>query len=91
MKLNPKWLDISSYSRTDTDRTPRSWLLDLKSVGRLVVTRHKDYAFDEWVIVFPDGGKRVADSKNIDKARIEAQLRMATRLEAVLDVLNEEP
>lgn len=42
------WKDISSYSRNDKDRTPKTW--EFAGVGvRVVVTRHMDYSPDVWL------------------------------------------
>jgi len=46
---NMKWKDISSYSRKDTDRTPKTW--ELKAAGMMiVVTRHINYSPDAWLM-----------------------------------------
>lgn len=42
-----KWQDTSSFSQRDTDRTPRSWTLEVGRF-RLVVFRHRGIDPDLW-------------------------------------------
>lgn len=44
-----EWKDISSYSRSDTDRTPKTWALQAEGL-KIVVTRHVNYAPDAWLL-----------------------------------------
>ena len=46
---NMNWEDISSHSRRDKDRTPKTWELRLAGI-RVVVTRHIHFEPDEWVM-----------------------------------------
>lgn len=46
---NLKWKDISSYSKSDTDRAPRTWSLPAAGLT-IIVTRHLDFPADAWVM-----------------------------------------
>ena len=66
------WEDITSFSRVDKDRTPRTWSMALASGTRLVVTRHIDYP-GKWIIrCNPYIDMQVLRSDDIDKAKEEA-------------------
>ena len=47
--MKAEWKDVTSFSRGATDRTPRSWQIDLGKV-RVVVTRHIHYGPDVWLM-----------------------------------------
>ena len=45
----PRWKDITSFSETDKERMPRTWELSFGGF-RLIVTRHRAFAPDMWVM-----------------------------------------
>jgi hypothetical protein len=44
------WKNITSYSRGDNERIPRTWELSIDPV-RIVITRHIHHAPDVWVLL----------------------------------------
>ncbi len=67
-----KWSDATSYSRKDTDRTPRAWLAKAGAL-RIVVTRHCHHDPDVWTLSCdPFFETRELKSKDIEKAKREA-------------------
>lgn len=68
----PEWKDETSYSRADTDRTPRTWVLESKLL-RVTVHRHIYYP-GKWLL----SCERVSvdtiplESTEIDDAKREA-------------------
>lgn len=72
------WNDTSSFSRSDTDRTPNSWA---SKAGKIYIKlhRHIHYPKDTWLLTCdPFFDKKVLLSKNADEAKAEA-LRMVRR------------
>jgi len=70
-----KWTDVTSYSRSDTERTPKTWELQLGSELRICVSRSINYSPNEWVMSARgvlDISQRVLKSKNITEAQAEA-------------------
>jgi hypothetical protein len=68
------WKDATGYGRDDRERTPRTWEL---AVGRsrLVVTRHRDYGPDVWLMRCDGGlfiGCRELKAKDVADAKVEA-------------------
>lgn len=67
-----KWEDVSSYSRSENDREPKTWVI-LANRIKITVTRHIDYPKDRWVLFSPPWiSALVLESKNIDDAKKEA-------------------
>lgn len=66
------WKDISSFSRSDKDRTPKTW--EFKGVGiRVIVTRNIHYAPDVWLArCEPYFSYIELKNKDIDAAKEEA-------------------
>jgi hypothetical protein len=48
-----KWKDITSYSQSEKDRTPRTFQWCLPHYIRVTVTRHRDYDPDVWLLGVP--------------------------------------
>jgi hypothetical protein len=65
------WKNISSFSRSEINREPKTWFLDLGKFS-ITVTRHKDYEPDVWLMRTELTSDYVLDSKNIEAAKIEA-------------------
>jgi hypothetical protein len=86
-----EWKDTSSYSRSDTDRTPRTWRMTLKRLS-FVVTRHRDYAPDEWVFRCHELGLEAKlKSKGQEEAKQEALRIMRRVIKETLDELDSVP
>ncbi len=67
-----EWKDRTSYSRSETDRTPRSWHARAGMI-EIAVHRHVSYAPDVWLLSCPPiADKLVLTSKDIDEAKAEA-------------------
>jgi len=86
-----KWNDVTSFSRNDVDRTPKSWLLTLASGIRLVVTRHIDYP-GKWVIrcdpyIDIQVLNKLRRSDDIDKAKEEAIKMILAYVKSDMDTL----
>jgi hypothetical protein len=81
----PTWKDTTSYSRSDTDRTPCEWTL---SVGllKIVVHHYMHYPPDMWFVTCPKVGleRQRLVAKDIDKAKREALLLVGDDLRATL-------
>jgi hypothetical protein len=83
-----KWQDVSSYSRDDTDRTPRSMQRKVGSTIRLTVTRHIHYAPDAWVSnCEPFWTQRELAAKELPAAQAEAEQMLRDALTEALDAL----
>ena len=85
------WTDITSYSRTDKARIPRTW--ELRAGGlRLVVTRHRDFLADSWVMqTYPSIiNYAPLGSHEVEAAKQEAIERTMSALEQMLDGLRKE-
>lgn len=68
----PKWKDETSFSRGETDRTPKTWVLKIGTL-RLVVTRHIHFKPYEWVTTCnPFFDNRRLSSMEVDDAKTEA-------------------
>jgi hypothetical protein len=67
-----EWTDSSSYSRSDTDRTPTSWTAQVGRF-RLVVHRHIHHPPDVWLASCNDLLNKVElKSRDIKYAQQEA-------------------
>lgn len=72
MRLN--WKDISTYSKKDRDKLPKTWELKLEELNyRVIVTRHIYYK-DTWLLNCRDIGIEHFDLKtdDIDEAKNKA-------------------
>lgn len=80
-----EWKDVSSWSRSETDRTPKSW--EIRLGGILVfVTRHIHYAKDDWVLRCEAFfGDMALESKDIDEAKAEAVRIVRQAAQRVVD------
>ncbi len=84
------WKDISSYSRGDTERTPRTYQLQLPFHVIITVTRHRDYPSNQWLILIPIFNVEYpSDFSNISDAQNEAIELARQGLTGVLDALKE--
>lgn len=82
------WTDISSFSQGETDRTPKSWKLQVGTI-RLVVTRNKDYPPDMWIAsAEPFFGHLELSRSNIESAKEEAKTMLHIYLHDALEILN---
>ncbi len=74
------WKDITSYSRSDTDKTPKSWALKAGPF-RLVVHRHIHYGPNQWLATCPGVFEhQELESEDADRAKLEAELLLRTLL-----------
>lgn len=83
-----KWKDIASFSKGDNDRTPRTWETHAGDI-RIVVTRHRDYAPDKWILRCPPffDCKELA-ATDIENAKAGALELVRGRLVAAMNALN---
>jgi excinuclease UvrABC ATPase subunit len=81
-----KWKDITSYSRSDADRTPRSYEAIAGAV-RVVVTRRIDLRPTDWLIEFGGGGATVGGNVSAKVAQQEAEDRLRSYARRILESL----
>lgn len=87
--LPKPWKDVSSFSKSDKDHTPRTWHARFGVFG-LVLTRHIHYAADAWIASCPEVfAAKVMDSKEVHEAAAQAvgllQCKLEEALGAILD------
>jgi len=93
MRVLFKWRDVTSYSQTETDHTPRSWELKTTQM-RITVHKHQYYDPDQWLLsaygtVSID--KHVLGSKDIALAKLDAiktVSQLIKELQADIDKIN---
>lgn len=81
-----KWRDITSYSRGENPKIPRTYDLELGAL-RIVVTRHFHYPPDVWTFYCREIGFTESvelKSRDITEAQKEALYRAQSRLVAML-------
>lgn len=83
------WKDISSFSKAETDRSPKTF--ELKANGiRIVVMRHRDYPLGTWVAraepYFSELQLKSIDSDSAQKEAIEIVKNCLAKTLAALDV-----
>lgn len=82
-----KWRDVSSWSKYDTDRTPKTWELTIGRI-KLCVTRSIYTATDEWLACCePFLSQHTLKSKEITEAKREAELLLGDMLTNSLNAL----
>jgi hypothetical protein len=83
-RLVSPWHDATSFSQNANDRTPRTWNAKF-GVFNLVLTRHLDYAPDQWTAychgVFP---QRAMASKDVREAACQAKAMLQVELETAI-------
>ena len=79
---SPKWEDVSSWSRDEKDRTPKTWQCRLGPMV-LVVTRHVHYR--GWVMRSDFDECQPLMSSEIEAAKNEALERIMSCLLLVVD------
>jgi hypothetical protein len=81
------WRDITSYSRNDETRTPRTWKLVSKTMD-ITVTRHIHYLANEWALICdPWFNKTVISTGTADEAKQKAIALVIDKLEGALSEL----
>ena len=87
MKPKMHWKDISSHSKSSKDRTPKTWQTSIAGI-RLVITRHRDYDPDDWIVrSHPELlDSELLESKDVDAAKAEAESRLVACCRNVIDV-----
>lgn len=67
------WKDVSSWSRSDTVRTPKTWEASASGM-RIVITRHRDYPPDAWILRCSEVGLDLLQLMAVDleEAQLEA-------------------
>jgi hypothetical protein len=85
------WEDKTGRSYGEKDRTPKTWELNTNKL-RIIVTRHMDYAEDDWCARCYDIGMDLVrlKSKDIDAAKKEAIELVSFRLKQMLASLEQE-
>lgn len=87
--MNLMWKDVSSYSRSDKDRRPQTWMAKADDVS-ITVTRSIYCEPDEWLLMcdpwFPH---RVLKAKEVDTAKSEAIELVRIKLRDALLLLGE--
>lgn len=82
--LPPPWRDVTSYSQSDKDRTPRTWEVRFGGL-RITVTRHIDYKKDQWLLCCNNLNlKRPLASKDVKEAACQAKAMVQAHLEQLL-------
>jgi hypothetical protein len=82
-----QWKDISSHSQRDTDRTPKTWALNVAGL-KVVVTRHIHHAPTDWVLTCePWFEQKVISNGTADEAKDAALVAIRSKLAAGLDAL----
>ena len=82
------WKDETSYSRNETNRTPKTWVAKVGSL-RLYVTRHIDHGENDWLCSCdPFFDIRMLESKEIDEAKAEAVVLLKHELERCMKPLS---
>jgi hypothetical protein len=94
----PTWKDCTSWSQGHTKeqrKTPRTWELKVGSF-RLVITRHRDYDADQWVLLA--SGLIISDlllkARDVDDAKREVAAIIGARMReigALADVIDPRP
>lgn len=83
-RLVSPWRDVTSFSQNAKDRTPRTWNAKFGAFS-LVITRHMDYAPDQWTAychgVFP---QRAMASKDVREAACQAKAMLQVELETAI-------
>lgn len=83
-RLVSPWRDVTSFSQNAKDRTPRTWNAKFGAFN-LVLTRHMDYAPDQWTAychgVFP---QRAMASKDVGEAACQAKAMLQVELETAI-------
>jgi hypothetical protein len=83
------WKDISSHSQGDTDRTPKTWRVNVDEF-RITVTRHINYAPGDWLLICqPFAGMRRLAATEIESAKSEAIAFVRDRLQSALTELQD--
>lgn len=82
-----KWNDVSSYSRSEAKREPKS--VEASAGGlKMVVTRHIHYP-GKWVVsCAPFFDTRELSSVELDAAKVEATNLVRAKLEAAVKALD---
>jgi len=65
-ELKMKWIDTTSYSHGEKDRTPMAWTIKSKSLA-ITVHRHRHYDPDIWLLSCPN----ICDCKELKSKDIE--------------------
>lgn len=81
------WKDVSSYSKGDTDRSPRTVQLDVAGL-RVVVTRHIYHAPEDWVLnCEPWFSQRKVGDGTLEDAKETALYLVRARLAGAVSAL----
>lgn len=82
----PKWKDISTFSRGDKTREPRTFELRLDGGLRICVTRMVDCGPNDWVLrCSPWFPAYVLASGDVEKAKAESLAMVRGMLERALE------
>jgi len=84
-----QWEDVSSYSRSDTDRTPNWWSTQIGRFPISVGNSHIDHRDDpKWLMTFNHGRNEVLGDKDeftAEQAKAKALEVVKRRLQTALD------
>lgn len=81
-----RWKDVTTHSKGEKDRTPRSWDIVLP-IGRLVVTRLVGTDQSEWYWTMGGSKHALLKSVDVEDAKREAEALMLKRLERSITLL----
>lgn len=82
------WQDITSFSRGDKDRTPKTWTAKFGAF-KITLTRHIHYSPDQWVASSPGVFHiRPMESKDLHEAASQAQGSLKAALEDALSAMD---
>jgi len=83
-----EWEDITSHSKGEKDRTPRTWKLTVASCLTIVVTRHTQYESHDWIMrCEPWFSCHLLTSTRIEDAKREAAQKVFMKLELAAEQL----
>jgi len=83
-----KWEDVSSFSRSEEDRTPKSWKLTVAGCFTIVVTRHTQYEAHDWIMrCEPWFFCHLLSGTKIEDAKKEAVQKVFEKLELAAEQL----
>lgn len=84
-----KWEDVTTYTKSDKDRVPKSWEIRINDL-RIVVTRHFYHDPTDWVLICePFCERKVISRGSIDEAKRLAIQFISQKLENTLNKLKE--
>lgn len=85
-----KWKDVTSFGRSDTDRTPRIWELTNNEI-RILLHRHRDYPGDWRMSCYDLGMENYGlHAEDLGAAKKEAVRKVIAQCLKIVESLKEE-